>query len=306
MMLMYGMKTFDSTKLTYLTSDGTANGKAATYAFTNYRNDIFSIFRFQSPPKDDVFRYLVSIGMAQTNSQQFLGSSGDTNSVIVHNPAGDFAAPRTPGALYSENAESSLKHDYNVFGGGGIEGPSYLIGLSGFLNEGASTLFYMRNTFTKDDLNCPNDFGFGLGLRQLPAGTFGAGSIKGTYFVGGFGDRFNTTTMSSSHRSTVAALTFNGNGKASIDFIHNEMGSLSVDHLSLAYRVSSRYIPNYPATDARALVDVVDLYDRVSTGPYASALIGNNGKTLAFFKGLNPGGEANLERLLGIAIFQHP
>jgi hypothetical protein len=112
--------------------------------------------------------------------------------------------------------------------------------------------------------------------------------------------------MSSSHRSTVAALTFDGNGKARIEFIHNEMGSLSVNQLSLVYRVTSKFIPDYPGADARMAVDVVDLYDRVTSGPYASALIGNNGQTLAFFKGLNPGGQANPERLLGIALFQHP
>jgi hypothetical protein len=305
LMLVYGVRSFDSTKTTYLTSDGTTSGKAATYAFTNYRNDIFSIKRFQSPPADDVLRYLVAIGMAATNSQAFLGSSGDTNSVIVHNPAGDFGAPQAGSSIFSGNTETSLTQIYTAFGGGGIAGPS-LIGLSGVVDEDGATMLFIRNTLTKDVFNCPNDFGFGLGLRQRPAGTFHADSVKGTYFVGGFGDRYNSTTMSSSHRSTVAALTFDGNGKARIEFIHNEMGSLSVNQLSLVYRVTSKFIPDYPGADARMAVDVVDLYDRVTSGPYASALIGNNGQTLAFFKGLNPGGQANPERLLGIALFQHP
>jgi hypothetical protein len=305
LMLVYGVRSFDSTKTTFLTSDGTSSGAAATYAFTNYRNDIFTIHRFESPPIDDVLRYLVAIGMAETNSQEFLGTSGDTNSVIVHNPAGDLKAPQAGSSIYSGNSETSLTQSYIPSGGGGIKNPS-LIGLSGVVDETGATLLFIRNTLTKDVFNCPNDFGFGLGLRQKPGGTFRAGSIKGTYFVGGFGDRYNSTTMLSSHRSTVATLTFDGSGKARLDFIHNEMGSLSVDHLSLVYRVSSEFIPSYPGADARMAVDVVDLYDRVSSGPYASALIGNNGQTLAFFKGLNPGGEANQERLLGIALFQHP
>ena len=304
LMLVYGVRSFDSTKITYLTADGKADGNAATYAFTNYRNDDFTIQRFLNPPKDDFLRFLVSIGMAETNAQTFLGSSADINAVNVLNPGGDYVPPSAGAVVYSENAEPSLIQHYTASGGGGIDGPAR-VGMTGYVDEAGTTLLFMRNTLTTDASNCPIDFGFGMGLRQKPAGTFHTASIKGTYFVSGFGDRLNGATASSAHRSTAATIAFDGKGKARVDFIQNEMGRLYSTQPSLTYKVSSRFVPN-AGFDARMVVDVVDLYDRLSAGPYASALIGNDGQTLVFFKGLELGGSPNPERLLGLGVYQHP
>jgi hypothetical protein len=52
-------------------------------------------------------------------------------------------------------------------------------------------------------------------------------------------------------------------------------------------------------------VDVVDLYDRPDAGPYASALIGEDGKSLAIYRSLNPRQTPNQTRLLGLGLFQH-
>ena len=308
--VVYGVKNFKSTKITKLTADGTPTGPAATYAFTNYRNDVFTINRFTNPPSDDLLRYRVAIGMAQTDAQEFLGSSGDANSVTVLNPAGDFAPPSSGSVSYTEDSEPSLTQAYQVSpftasGGGDVEGPQR-IGLSGYVDENGTALLFIRNTTTTDGYTCPTDFGFGMGLRQKPSGTFHTGSLKGMYFVAGFGDRFNSIAKLSSHRSTAAAVNFDGNGKATVNFIYDEMGRLSADQFSFTYRVNSRFVPATAGSDGRMAVDVVDLYDNVSPDPYASALIGNDGQSLAFFKGLNPGGTPNPERLLGLGLFQHP
>lgn len=295
--LVYGVRRPVSTVAPYLTSDGTSTGGVASYAFTSYRNDLFVIKRFNSPPGNDLFEYLLAIGMVHTAGTNFTDvSDNTTNSVAMLNPTGDFASPLSGGPIYNLGTSSSptTKFAYDIGGGGLLE--SSLDGLAGAVDADGATLIFMRNTVTKDDNGCPTDIGFGMGLRQSPPGTFHTGSLKGTYFVAGFGDRFNIGTQTSSHRSTAAAITFDGVGNAEVKFIENEMGTISADQAAFTYRVNS-------------ISDVVDIFYRNSgpyASPYASALIGNNGRTLAFFRNLNPDGQPNPTRLLGLALFQHP
>lgn len=308
LMLVYGVRTTGSNVTPFLTSDGTSHGNAAQYAFTSYRNDLFSIQRLNNPPQNDLFRYVLAIGMAGANDSNFVGTSADTNFVTVLNPTGEFAAPESAGPSYTDGGDSNLAENYSSVQGGLLNSP-LLDGLTGAVDAGGATLIFMRNTATTDTNGCWTDIGFGMGLRQSPSGTFHAGSLKGTYFLAGFGDQYGASTQTTSHRSTEATLTFDGNGNVEIQFVENQSGVVSVDHATFTYRVSSRTVPQKGSV--RSTVDVVDIFDRVLTGPFASALIGDKAQTLAFFKNLNPGNLnpaqlPNTTRLVGLALFQHP
>ena len=167
-------------------------------------------------------------------------------------------------------------------------------------------MIFVRDTTDEEDTGCPNDIGFGMGLRQSPPGTFTTESLKGTYLVAAFGDRFALDTRTSLHRSTAARVTFDGVGGAKIAFIENAGGIISADRFfsSFTYQVDSRVIGG--GGGVGVLVDVVDIFDRPAAGPYASALIGEKGQSLAFFRDLDPGRNPNPTRLLGLGLFKHP
>jgi len=192
-------------------------------------------------------------------------------------------------------------YDNSTPGGGTIHNQAD--GLTGAVTPDGATLIFARVTTTQDVNGCPTDIGFGMGLRQRPAGTFRASSLKGTYFVSAFGDLFNVSTQRSQHRVTALVLTFDGSGKVQMAEIDNQDGMISTDQALLTYQVRSRVVP----IDGQILeqVDVVDLFDRVASGPTASALIGENGQSLLFFRALNQVHTPSLTRLLGLGLFQH-
>ncbi|HTP41876.1 MAG TPA: hypothetical protein VML36_05600, partial [Nitrospiria bacterium] len=189
---------------------------------------------------------------------------------------------------------------YYSTGGGDIQNPTD--GLTGSVTSDGATLVYMRDSTTVDDYNCPTDIGFGMGLRQQPAGTYTTTSVKGTYFVSAFGDRYDPASSTSRYRSSALGLTFDGKGHVLLGEIDNQTGMVSVIQAALTYQVRQQTIPL--SGDIQYAVDVIDLYDRSKKVPYASALIGSNAQTLLYYQSLTPGAP-NLIRQLGLAVYQH-
>jgi hypothetical protein len=265
MMQVYGVKTTGSFT-PYLTSDGTIGGGGTHFAFATYRSATS----------------LLGIGMAATDADFFQSMSGDSNTI-------------TGGGLlrYNEddfNLRVESPEPYSSYPGGYLINPSE--GLSGAATRDGATMIFAT----------PNILGFGMGLRQAPAGSFTTAGIKGTYFAAAFGDRKDNDRL---HRSTAVRLDFNGAGSVEITTIENAAGMISTDKSSFTYQVRQRFIPTKGGT--RLFVDVVDIFDQQpTTGPYASALIGRDGMSLGFFRSLNPGDAPNRTRILGLAVFQHP
>lgn len=297
LLLVYGVRRTGGDAVPYLTSDGTLIGGPAHYAFTSYRNDLF----FTNPPNDtEIIGYRAAIGMAETDNAAFNGVSSNGNFVTTINPMGKFEDPLSGGP--SEGIENLGGPGYTSSPGGLLESP--LNGLAGALTADGSTLIFVRDSTKKDTNECPTDIGFGMGLRQSPAETFSTESLNGTYLVAAFGDRFDSGNNTSLYRSSLVTITFDGAGMAQILWIENAGGMISFDRNSFTYQVNSRTVPT--EGDTRLTVDVVDIFGRISTGPYASALIGEGAQSLAFFRSLAPGREANATRLLGLGLFQHP
>jgi hypothetical protein len=294
----------------YLTSDGTQFGRGAHYSFTSYRNDQFTIGRFDANAKShDSLEYMVGIGMAQTPTltptvNPTIAASGDANILLVFNPMGDLGPP-SGGITYTDGLVGLTIPDQGYHPNSARQMEIQSQGIAGAVSTDGSKLIFMETTSAPldDPKGCTDDIGFGMGLRQKPGGTFHAGSLRGAYFIAGFGDRFDGGTMTSQHGSTGATITFDGAGNAKMAFIKNEGGMISQDQALFTYQVSSQLIPKGGDTQWR--VDVVDLYDRTQSGPYASALIGEDGKSLVIYRSLNPRHTPNLTRLLGLGLFQH-
>jgi len=291
----------------YLTLDGTVSGQPAFYGYASYRNDLWSVGRFLTPPGTDLLRYLLGIGMAETDASAFMGASGDANFVSILNPMGDAAVPSSGGSVYEEGfgpltlAPPNQAYNNSSPGGGKIQNPTD--GVTGALTADGATLIYARDTSTVDANNCPTDLGFGMGLRQLPAGTYTAASFQGTYSVAAFGDQFDSASNTTQYQSSALSVTFDGAGHAQLEEIDNKTGMVSVIQAALTYQVHQRNIPA-SGGGTQFKVDVIDLYDRTKA-PYASALIGANGRSLIYFQVLNPQRAANPIRQLGLALYQH-
>jgi hypothetical protein len=307
--LIYGVRTASSEPYPYLTSDGTSTGTTAHYGYTTYRNDLWTIGRFDIGSKNvDTLEYLLGIGMAETDAENFLGLSGDGNAALIENPVGEASDPAgnviyRPGFGRLLTGHAEPYNNSNPPGGGGGDIQNEFQGLTGAVTPGGATMIFAIDTTTKDSYTCPNNIGFGMGLRQQPAGTFRTSSIKGTYFLAAFGDRFDVIASRSRHRASAMSLTFDGKGHVQIAEIDNQEGMLATDQISLTYQVNSRVIPS---NNPKFLVDVVDLYGRGAVGPYASALIGEDPQSLSFFRSLKFVNDTpNPIRLLGLALFQH-
>jgi hypothetical protein len=304
--LIYGVRTASSEPYPYLTSDGTSTGLAAYYGYASYRNDIFSVGRFDNDAKTtDLLRYALGVGMAETNAVFFIGTSGDGNIVESLNPVGEAADPRSGGPINGGFGIFQLTnqiYDNSNPGGGDIHNQAD--GVTGALTPNGSTLIYARDTTDQDSNACPTDIGFGMGLRQHPAGTYRVSNVKGTYLVAAFGDQFDAISRRDRHRVSALSLTFDGKGHVQMAEIDNQEGMIAVDQATFTYKVSSRIVPS--SGDPSLRVDVVDLYGRGIVGPYASALIGEDAQSLIFFRSLSLAKSPNPYRLLGLALYQHP
>lgn len=300
MQIIYGVRGAGTTA-PYLTSDGSPTGSAAQYALAHYSNDVFLIRR---PADDDILRYFLGIGMANTDAASILARQA-ANFVTALNPLDEFTGIVTPGPAFRDAFLRTAKQTYLPAPGGFLE--TAIAGLSGPVSSDGGRFVFMRSTTQKEDVadedSCNIDIGFGFGFRQKPPGTFQASSFTGTYFLSGFGDRFDESTRLSRHRSSAATITFDGVGRAEIQWLENETGILSSDKVSLTYLVRSSTLATEPGTGP-STVDVIDLFIRDDADPVATALVGEDGKTLALFKTLNPIGFANPTRFLGLALFQ--
>lgn len=312
MFVLNGVKT---TALTtpYLGSDGSQTGSTAHYAYAAYANQILQLRRYDPTPGEDIFRYQLTVGDADADHSAFNGVTVDANLNTLGNPMGDFGAQQTAGVLYRQDFISLTQEAYSSHAGGQFENQSFYYGMAGALSNTGSTMLFMNNTNILDSDNCPTRLGEGMGLRQTPTKTFKNADLKGVYFVTGFGDQFQSTSLPDIYIAESGTLTFDGNGAVQMTFNKNTQGQgIALDNNSLTYTVTARTLPS-PGSGiaASGTVNVVDLFGTDKTIPFASALIGEDGRTLIFYRNLvqpNSGTPpaANPIRLLGMALYQHP
>jgi hypothetical protein len=298
-LLIYGVRD-TGVQQPYLTSDGSNNGGQSHYAIASYRSYFVSV-----DPAGDFMRFLFGVGMGLTDNTDVIGASGDGNFLGIINPTGKWGPPVSPGTVFADDfplLSSTSAWPYDSHPGGYIEYP--FDGLSGAVSLGGSGFIFASDTYTMDDFGCPSQLGFGVGLRQKPPRSFGNRSIQGTYYMAGLGDQYNASTTSTLHRSKSAMLTFDGVGNVDIAFIENAGGQISVDRNRYTYRVSGAAVPLTGFTQRS--VDLVKIYARPASEPYAFALIGMDGKVLLFYPNPYPLEDPNPTRLLGLAVFQSP
>ena len=302
LMLVYGVKA--TIGAPYLTSNGTATGLPTDYLFASYWNHYDYTTNFD-PSTDrylDSLRYLLSIGIAETDSLNQASAGGDANFLTVLNPTGLVSPPSSGRPTYQSGSTLAgiPLQSFSSGPSGLLEGDAPSNGLAGALTADGATLLVMRNTRGCDEL------GFGMGLRASRAGSFNTAGLKGTYNIAAFGDQFDTSAQTSLVRSTGGTIILDGAGHATLSLFENAGGILSsFNQSNLTYRVSQRRVPNerLPAVT----VDVVDLFiSSPPAVPYASALIGPNGQSLIFYHFLGTSGAANPTRLLGLALRQSP
>jgi len=300
LMLIYGVRSTGSI-VPHLTSDGTVDGRKADYVYTNYRNDNFS---FLPPHGNYNLRHFLGIGRLEADAEEFISAAGDINVVFIQNMMGEAGEPLTPGPGSQEAAQTFVIRFQKYFSqaGGMMEKVSGADNLAGSITSDGGTLILMRDHIEKDDNGCPTDFGYGIGFRQGLVGSFEPGDFNGAFSLTGFGDHFDEVKRISNHRSTAATIIFDGLGNAEIIWLENTSGILSYDRLSLSYEINPRVIPTNP--DMELTVDAVDFFIRSSGVPFASALMSESGKMLIFFRSLKPDDNANMTRLLGLAILQ--
>jgi len=298
-MVIYGVRD-TGVQQPHLTSNGSNNGGQSNYAIASYRSYFISV-----DPTGDFMRYLLGVSMGLTDNTDVIGTSGDGNFLGVINQTGKWGPPVSPGTVFTDDfplLSSTTARPYYSHPGGFIEYP--FDGLSGAVSPGGSGVIFASDTETMDDFGCPSELGFGVALRQRPPRSFGTRSLKGTYFMAGLGDRFNPGTTSTLHHSKSATFTFDGSGHVDIAFIENAGGAISVDRNRYTYVVSGAAVPLTGFTQRS--VDLVKIYARPASEPYAFALIGMDGKVLLFYPNLFPLETPNPTRFLGLAVFQSP
>ncbi|HSG06143.1 MAG TPA: hypothetical protein VLB09_07065, partial [Nitrospiria bacterium] len=180
----------------FLTQTGVAGGAPAHYALATYFLDLFIVGR---PENNDTIRTQLSIESAFTESENndrfFVGASGSSNFVTILNPFGLVTVPQSPGPVYRDNIGSISVFDvfYQSMAGGIFQLERE--GLSGGILSDGSAFNFIRNTNISSNGSCQDelgrDIGFGLSLRQKPAGTYSVGNFSGSYIMAGIGDRYD-------------------------------------------------------------------------------------------------------------------
>lgn len=307
---VYGIK---STALStpYLGTDGTQTGATAPYGYASYSNSILGIHRFDPTPSSDLFLYQSAIGAAVANHNQFdgIGANGNDNSLI--NPMGDFGPPKSSGTRTRSPAINIASASYTAAAGGHFENTSARYGLAGSIAGGGSAAMFIDNISSLDADSCPTTVGMGVALRQATSRTFTNADLKGAYFVSAFGDQFQSGSEPDEYITEAGTLAFDGKDQATMSFSMSNQGQILVDQGTLTYQVTKRVMPGLQNSSVNATINVVDLFGSDKTIPFASALIGEDGKMLAFYRNLlqpnsGPPASANPVRLVGLALYQHP
>ena len=301
MYVVYGTK---STGLTvpYLSNDGTSTGNPVYYAYFNYNNFFQGIARFLNPPGPDYFRYGLYTGYLYTEPAQFRTLFTDTDTTLAVNPMGDYANPSAIGwhSSFSFRIASSGASPTYLHTGGLFENPGY--GMAGAISKDSQSFFFVNDIATVDANDCQTTAGIGVGLLQHAPGTFKTNDIKGTYNISGIGDNWYSPVARDKYFSMSGKITFDGAGSATLEQTINSEGDITNTKTTYSYQVVSNRLPSAKigVGPDNISTDVLTLYSTTSTTtPYASALIGMDGKILTFY-------QADSTRLLGVALLQSP
>jgi len=297
MYVMYGVKSTGST-VPYLSADGTDIGDPAYYAYSYYDDYFQKISRFLDPPKSDQFVSTLYSGYLYAQPAQFLTFFTDTYSDTMYDPMGDYLDPNNTG-IQARAAASARVMSTTSHAGGLFENREY--GMAGAVSKDGQSFIFVDDITAVDANNCQTTGGVGVGLRQLAPGTYKTQDIKGTYFIAGIGDDYQSPGVRDPFISLSGSITFDGGGSATMVQTKNSEGEITSSTKTLSYQV---VVANVPSAHVPGIIpknvsmDVLNLYSTGdSTTLYASAMIGADGKMLSFYQTGNT-------RLLGFALLQ--
>lgn len=300
MYVMYGLKS-TGTGVPYPSADGTATGDPVYYAYANYNNNFQNISRFLDPPKRDTFQYLLDVGYLYTEPMQFQTLFTDISSVMAFNPMGDYEAPliNPPRDSLTFQLSGNVSATTALHAGGFFENAKF--GLAGAISRDSQSLIIVNDITDVDANDCQTVGGIGVGLRQLAPDTYKTKDIKGTYFIAGIGDDYQTAASRDKYFSLSGSITFDGGGSATLVQTKNSEGEVTASTDTYSYQVVADMMPTKRSSGLgpdNIFMDVLKLYNSTNlTTPYASAIIGAEGKILAFYQTGNT-------RLLGFALLQ--
>lgn len=300
MYVVYGTKSTGSS-IPYLSDNGTDTGNPAFYAYVNYFNYFQSISRFLDPPKSDQFGYRLEVGYIYTQPDSFLTLFADTNIVSGFDPMGDYKVPSTSAPRSSTyfriNARGTSPSTMHA--GGFVENPGY--GIAGAVSKDSQSLIFVNDITSVDANDCQTTAGIGVGLRQRVAGTFKTQDINGTYYIAGIGDDYQSPVARDKYFSMSGTISFDGGGSATMVQTENSEGEIKSSNNTFSYQVISSPVPSSRTVGVgpdNISMDVLKLYSSESaTTPYATALIGMDGKILTFY-------QTGTTRLLGFGLLQ--
>ena len=139
-------------------------------------------------------------------------------------------------------------------------------------------------------------------MRQRAANTFKTNDIMGTYYLVGIGDDRLSSSERDKYFSLSGTISFDGAGSATIVQSRNSEGEISASKDIYDYQVISASLPKNSLTGVKIdpiKTDILYLYTPDSAvTPYATALIGVDGKILYFYK-------TGTTRLSGLALLQN-
>ena len=298
--LIYGIKS-TGVAIPYLGADATALGGPAYYAYANYTNEFVAIGRFQDPPANDNFRYSLGVGYLYADPSQFISQLKNDSIVAITNPMGDFQSPVTsPVQTQVKFQLDTRTYPTTLHAGGLFENPEY--GIAGAISNDSKSFIFMNDISTVDANDCQKIAGIGVGLRQRAANTFKTNDIMGTYYLVGIGDDRLSSSERDKYFSLSGTISFDGAGSATIVQSRNSEGEISASKDIYDYQVISASLPKNSLTGVKIdpiKTDILYLYTPDSAvTPYATALIGVDGKILYFYK-------TGTTRLSGLALLQN-
>lgn len=291
----------------------TTGGLSSNYGYGGYLNSVF-VNRFNTPPTDDRMRLMSLLGTAAMNATQLLDLSVDEDMLGVANPMGDYA-PVNQGVPQFRHDELLLQTSSVVPHPGGkveIQGPYF--GRNGAVTADGNTGIFVGDTSknTQNADGCTSTLGFSIALRGGQGLT--ARDIKGTYFIAAFGDNAGTTKTTRPHyRVAAGTVTFDGSGGGRLSLTNDDEGDVLSESESFTYVVQTKTLPS--SGNVQQAYTVVDLLKSPGDpNPIASALVGNGGRDMIFYRDLQltqqtVGGTivtANTQRLVGLAIYRGP
>jgi hypothetical protein len=300
MYVIYGVKS-SGASVPYMSEDGTDTGGPANYSYASYTNYFQSISRFLDTPKSDLFENLLDVGYLSSQPTQFFAYITSTSPVLIYDPVGEYQAPQTLAthSRLSFRSGSRASSPTAVHAGGLFENPGY--GIAGAVSSDSQSFIFINDITNVDADNCQTTGGIGMGLRQQPAGTFKTQDIKGTYYIAGVGDDFVSSGQRTKYFSMAGTISFDGGGSATMVQTHNSEGEVTSTTNTYSYQVVPTAVPGGSTSGAgpdNLSTDVLTLYSSgITTTPYASALIGKDGKILSFYQSGNT-------RLLGVGLLQ--